>query len=252
MPRSRARFDEAKAGIAAPLALVATGGWARRELAPYSDIDFIVLHEQRRGLREAARRRAPVSAVGREARDRPCDPRGERNRPARARDLPTATALLDARHIAGDRRLTTDLMRATLGALAPGGNPNDFIAMLAAEQKARHERFGASLYLLEPNLKQGIGALRDLATALWAAQVRWHPPRPGEDPEPTEGLIANLVSMGHLTRRQGDVLANARDFMLRIRTLVQLTAKRRFDQLTFEIQEALGPSLYPGAKRARG
>ena len=46
------------------------------------------------------------------------------------------------------------------------------------EQKGRHERFGASLYLLEPNLKQGIGALRDLSTALWAAQVRWHPPRP--------------------------------------------------------------------------
>jgi [protein-PII] uridylyltransferase len=248
----RARFDEAKAGIAAPLALVATGGWARRELAPYSDIDFIVLHERDEASAKqlADKLLYPLwdekLAIGHAIREARATARLARE------DLATATALLDARHIAGDRRLTTDLMRATLGALAPGGNPNDFIAMLAAEQKGRHERFGASLYLLEPNLKQGIGALRDLSTALWAAQVRWHPPRPGEDPEPTEGLIANLVSMGHLTRRQGDVLANARDFMLRIRTLVQLTAKRRFDQLTFEIQEALGPKLYPNAKPHEG
>jgi [protein-PII] uridylyltransferase len=167
-------------------------------------------------------------------------------------DLATATALLDARHIAGDRKLTSDLVRLTLGALSPAGNPNELIGMLASEKKARHDRFGASLYLLEPNLKQGIGALRDLATALWAAQVRWHPPRPDFDPEGADGLVANLVSLGHLTRRQGDVLTNARDFMLRIRILVQLAAKRRFDQLTFEIQEAIAPSLYPNAKQHEG
>ena len=167
-------------------------------------------------------------------------------------DLATATALLDARHIAGDRALTTELVRATLGVLAPGGNPNDFIAMLAAEQKGRHERFGASLYLLEPNLKQGIGALRDLATALWAAQVRWHPPRPGDRSGDDRGADRGPRRARPPDARQGDVLANARDFMLRVRTLVQLTTKRRFDQLTFEIQEALGPKLFPGAKAHEG
>ncbi|MGN6104656.1 MAG: ACT domain-containing protein, partial [Kofleriaceae bacterium] len=167
-------------------------------------------------------------------------------------DLATATALLDARHIAGERRLTTELVRATLGQLAPGGNPNELIAALATEKKARHDRFGASLYLLEPNLKQGIGALRDLATALWCAAVRWHPPRPGEDPVSADALIANLVTMGHLTRRQAQVLLGARDFQLRIRALVQLTARRRFDQLTFEIQEAIAPALYPHARPHEG
>jgi len=246
------RFAVAREGVKTPLALVATGGWARRELAPYSDIDFIVLHDKD----EAAAKQVTDKllyplwdeklAIGHAIREARATARLARD------DLATATALLDARHIAGDRALTADLVRATLGALAPGGNPNDFIAMLAAEQKGRHERFGASLYLLEPNLKQGIGALRDLATALWAAQVRWHPPRPETDPATTEFLIADLVALGHLTRRQGDVLANARDFMLRVRTLVQLTTKRRFDQLTFEIQEALGPKLFPGAKAHEG
>ena len=54
--------------------------------------------------------------------------------------------------------------------------------------------------------------------------------------------------MGHLNRRQAQVLVGARDFQLRVRALVQLTAKRRFDQLTFEIQEAIAPLLYPDAK----
>src|SRR5206468_7082648 len=86
---------------------------------------------------------------------------------------------------------------------------------------------------------------------LWCAQIRWHPRRPGADseaPEGAEALIANLVTLGHLTRRQAQVLLGARDFQLRIRALVQLTAKRRFDQLTFEIQEAIAPALYPDAR----
>jgi len=99
----------------------------------------------------------------------------------------------------------------------------------------------------EPNLKQGIGALRDVATALWAAGIRWAPPRPDADPPLADDLIARLVAMGHLTRRQAEVLDHARDFQLRLRALVQLAARRRFDQLTFELQEQLGPALYPGA-----
>ncbi|MBX3161664.1 MAG: [protein-PII] uridylyltransferase [Deltaproteobacteria bacterium] len=247
-----ARFEEVARGAPSPVALVATGGWARRDLAPHSDIDFVVLHDRdEAGAKQVCDRLLyPLwdekLAIGHAVREPRSAARLARD------DLATATALLDARHIAGDRRLTAELVRATLGALAPGGNPNDLIAALAAEKKARHDRFGASLYLLEPNLKQGIGALRDLATALWAAAVRWHPPRPGADPEGAPALIANLVTMGHLTRRQAQVLASARDFQLRIRTLVQLAARRRNDQLTFEIQEAIAPTLYPHAQNQDG
>ena len=243
-----ARFTDAISGVSAPLALVATGGWARRELAPYSDIDFIVLHDRDEAAAKqvADRLLYPLwdekLAVGHAVREPRATARLAKD------DLATATALLDARHIAGDRKLTTELVRATLGALSPGGNPNDLIASLAAENKARHERFGAAVYVLEPNLKMGIGALRDLSTALWAASVRWHPPRPSADPEGAEELIANLAQMGYLTRRQGEVLRGARDFQLRVRTLVQLEAGRRFDQLTFEIQEAIAPRLYPEAR----
>jgi [protein-PII] uridylyltransferase len=253
-----ARFLEAAGG--AELALVATGGWARRELAPYSDIDFIVLHDrdEAEAKRVCDRLLYPLwdekLAIGHSVREPRAAARLARD------DLATATALLDARHIAGDRVLTTQLVRATLGALAPGGNPNELIKALASEKQARHARFGATLYLLEPNLKQGIGGLRDLSTALWCAQIRWQPRRAGEPaspgpaqvPEDAEALIANLVTMGHLTGRQAQLLVGARDFLLRIRALVQLSAKRRFDQLTFEIQEAIARSLYPDARPQDG
>jgi [protein-PII] uridylyltransferase len=251
-----------------PLALVATGGWARRELAPYSDIDFMVLHDRDEATakRVCDRLLYPLwdekIAIGHAIREPRAVARLAKD------DLATATALLDARHIAGDRGLSTELLRATLAALAPGGNPNQLITSLASEKQARHARFGASLYLLEPNLKQGIGALRDLSTALWCAQIRWSPPRviesAGEGRESRDGgdggdggdgaetLIASLTTMGHLTRRQAQVLRGARDFLLRIRALVQLTAGRRFDQLTFEIQEAIAPALYPDARPHEG
>ncbi len=240
-----ARFAQATEGVDTRLALVATGGWARGELAPYSDIDFVLLHDRDEATAKlvADKLLYPLwddkLAIGHQLRE-------PRRAAALAKsDLATATAMLDARHIAGDRRLATEMTRQVLAVLAPGGNPNELIAMLAGERKSRHERFGASVYLLEPNLKQGIGALRDLSTALWAAGARWHPPRPGFDPASIDGVIAALVTMGHLTGRQASVLTGARDFLLRLRALVQLTVKRRFDQLTFEIQEAIAPRLYP-------
>lgn len=248
------RFEEAcrAIGVREGFALVATGGWARRELAPYSDIDFIVLHDrdEPRAKQLSDRLCYPLwdekLAIGPSIREPRAVARLAKD------DLATATALLDARHIAGDRTLTLELVRMTLAAIAPGGNPNDLIAALAAEKKKRHDRFGASLYLLEPNLKQGIGALRDLSTTLWCAAIRWHPPRPDREPIDADGLIADLVTMGHLTRRQGQVLVGARDFLLRLRALVQLTARRRFDQLTFEIQEAIAPKLYADARPHEG
>ncbi len=246
------RFTAAARDLEAPLALVATGGWARRELAPYSDIDLLVLHQ---GDESAAKQLCdrllyPLwdekLAIGHAVREPRAAARLAKD------DLATATALLDARHIAGATTLTAELVRATLAQIAPGGNPNELIASLAAEKRARHARFGASLYLLEPNLKQGIGALRDLATALWCAAVRWHPPRPDRRHEDVVALVGDLVTAGHLTRRQALVLMDSRDFLLRVRALVQLTGKRRFDQLTFEIQEAIAPALYPDARAGEG
>jgi [protein-PII] uridylyltransferase len=224
------------------MCLVATGGWGRREVCPYSDIDFVLLAPPR------------LAAAARAAADELLYPLWDagikvghavRNVAATADlargDLATATALLDARRVVGDPALFDELARATRRALAPGGNPNQFVAMLAAEKEKRHDRFGDSLYLLEPNLKQGIGALRDLATAIWAARARW-----------SVSSLGELVAQGNLSARQAAILGEALDFLLRLRSLVQLHAGRATDQLTFEIQEAVAPRLYPDASLPAG
>ncbi len=225
-------------------ALVATGGWGREEMCPYSDIDFIVLTPgdsaaiaQASALAESilyplwdakikvGHAVRTVSDAAKLARD----------------DLPTATALLDARLVVGDKGLFTRLVRTTRSSVAPGGNANAFMGKLRDEQKRRHERFGDSLHLLEPNIKQGIGGLRDYNTAHWAARARW-----------SVKNVAQLLTIGGLSMRQTKVMQRGLDFMLKLRCWVQLEAGRATDQLSFEIQEAIGPKLFPDAKPAEG
>jgi [protein-PII] uridylyltransferase len=216
-------------------ALVATGGWGRQELCPYSDIDFIILAQEK--YEDIARELAdkilyPLwdlkAKVGHAVRSS-----AEAARLARE-DLPTATALLDARLVVGSPQSFQELFHATKRSVAPGGNANHFVGLLRLEQTRRHERFGDSLYLLEPNIKQGIGGLRDFSTAHWAARARWSVP----------GLFA-LVERGELTRRQAEVMRKGLEFILKIRCLVQLEAGRGTDQLSFELQEIIGPALFP-------
>jgi [protein-PII] uridylyltransferase len=226
----------------AELSLVATGGWGRGHMAPRSDLDFVLL--ARRRDFDLARQVAdgvlyPLwdarVEVGHAVRD-PAEVGG-----LASEDLATATALLDARHVAGSPLISAELMRAARRAIAPGGNANEFVADLMAERRRRREKFGASIYLLEPNLKHGIGALRDLATAHWAMKARWG-----------TGDLEQLVMMGQISRRQAGVLGEALDFMLKLRALVQLTSSHKTDQLTFEIQEAIAPGLCPDAKLPAG
>ena len=89
-----------------------------------------------------------------------------------ANDLAAATALLDARFLTGDRALADKFLGAFQARVAKTA-AEDFVARLRAEQKERHSRFGDTIFLLEPDLKNGPGGLRDLCVGRWAAQARF-------------------------------------------------------------------------------
>lgn len=223
------------------VALVATGGWGRRDTCPRSDIDLLVLtdgppDDSTRVLAE--RILYPLWDAGIEVGHavRSVDEAAS----LAAEDLATMTALLDARLLEGEGRLATALGRALPVVLARL-RPNDLVNRLIAEKQSRHARFGDSLYLLEPNLKHGQGGLRDLTTGLWAARARWR-----------VGDFADLVSIGQATARQAAALTSARDLLLQLRGLCHVQARRRQDQLTFELQEAVAPVLYPQARARAG
>jgi [protein-PII] uridylyltransferase len=141
-------------------------------------------------------------------------------------DLPTATALLDFRWVAGDKVLGDQLTElATKGPFAPRA-VGRFLEQLTGSIAERHERFGDSVFLLEPDVKNGAGGLRDLDAVLWMGRARWR-----------VGNLQDLVKEGALVGPEVEDLLAAGAFLVGIRNRLHLHARRRADRLVFEQQE---------------
>jgi [protein-PII] uridylyltransferase len=212
-----------------PVALVALGGYGRRELAPYSDLDLLVLHEKREPgpfVKEASEKFLYALwdlrlEVGYGIRDiHACDELAASDHTAR-------TALLDLRQLHGDRALYQELERDQLHGLSQA-KVDAFIADKTREARERREKYGESIYLLEPNLKQSEGGLRDLQMGLWAARARFK-----------VAGITDLLSRALLPEQEVRELRRARDFVWRIRNHLHYLTGRKTDQITFDLQPQL-------------
>ncbi|HXX69892.1 MAG TPA: [protein-PII] uridylyltransferase [Polyangiaceae bacterium] len=165
------------------------------------------------------------------------------------RDLAMATELLDLRLLAGDPAPLEQLLAQTRKGIFAEDNIDNFIDRLDAEASARHERFGGSLFLLEPDVKNGAGGLRDLDGARWAARARyWIGEQPSEGPLRAWG---ELVRLGVLLSREAREIAEAEEFLWRIRNRLHARAGRKSDRLGFEDQEALGVTMGFGDHRTQ-
>ena len=113
---------------------------------------------------------------------------------------------------------------------------------------ARHERFGGSVYLLEPDVKSGAGGLRDLDGARWAARARYRITH--GDGDTKLGAWGELVRLGVLVGREAQEFAASEEFLWRVRNRLHARAGRKADRLGFEEQEALAVAMGYGADRA--
>jgi [protein-PII] uridylyltransferase len=163
-------------------------------------------------------------------------------------DLATATALLDLRLIAGDPVPVRDLIARANEGLFGEDELGAFIDRLNAEATARHERFGGSVYLLEPDVKSGAGGLRDLDGARWAARARYRVTN--GDGDTKLGAWGELVRLGVLVGREAQDIAASEEFLWRVRNRLHARAGRKADRLGFEDQEALAIAMGYGADRA--
>ncbi|MET9369190.1 [protein-PII] uridylyltransferase [Streptomyces griseoflavus] len=207
------------AGAGAPrgVSLIAVGGYGRAELSPRSDLDLLLLHDG--GAPEAVAALAdrlwyPVWDLGLDL-DHSVRTPAEARRTA-AEDLKVQLGLLDARHIAGDLGLTTALRTSVLADWrnqAPKRLP-----ALREMCEERAERTGELQYLLEPDLKEARGGLRD-ATALRAVAASWLADAP----------------------REG--LAEARRRLLDVRDALHLTTGRATDRLALQEQDQVAAGL---------
>ena len=237
-------IDEAGREVAkckTPVAIFATGGFGRSELAPFSDLDLLVLCAKTPGndvqkLAEAILYPLWDAKVDAGHAVRAYD----QALALPANDLAAATALLDARFLTGDTALANKFL-AAFRARVEKTAAEDFVARLRAEQKERHSRFGDTIFLLEPDLKNGPGGLRDLCVGRWAAMARFGTSDPKE-----------LLAQGVMTGRLAQAFTAATEWLMRVRILMHATAGRRQDHLRFALQEAIAPTLYPEARDRGG
>jgi [protein-PII] uridylyltransferase len=199
----------------AGVALVAVGGLGRRELAPYSDLDLVLLHRGRRGVAALADRIwYPIWDAG-FSLDHSVRTVAEAVAVARS-DLKAALGLLDLRHIAGDPELTGLLRENVLSAWradAPRRLPE-----LREATRARWEANGEVAFLLEPDLKESRGGLRDVQAMVALA-------------------AAQFVDM------PGPAVTVARDTLLDVRGELQRRAGRALDRLVAQEQTGIAAAL---------
>lgn len=158
-----------------------------------------------------------------------------------ATDLASATACLDAREIFGNRELSRTIAERAWPVLFENDALGRFIDALEAERAKRGERFGGSVYLLEPDVKAGGGGLRDVDIARWALGAR-HRVGPVFG-TPAHLVWAELLRQGVLVEREVQEFSEAEDVQWRIRNRLHAQAGRRNDRLTFDAQEAIGVAL---------
>ncbi|MBV8056269.1 MAG: [protein-PII] uridylyltransferase, partial [Deltaproteobacteria bacterium] len=214
------------------LTIVARGGYGRAELNPYSDIDLLFLHDYKPGPYLEVVTETILHAlwdagwiIGYSVRNA-----AECVKMAAA-DLKEKTAILDARLLAGDADLYARFEQALVSDVLNRDQQNFFKTKLE-ESRERHKRYGDSIYLLEPQVKEGEGGLRDLHTALWLAKVKYK-----------VHSLAELVQQAIITDAEMKEVVEAQDFLLRLRNALHFTSRRHTDQLTFEFQEQIAPTL---------
>ncbi|MGI8685227.1 MAG: [protein-PII] uridylyltransferase [Acidimicrobiales bacterium] len=162
-------FDEAAGADAAGVALVAVGGYGRSELCPQSDIQLMVVHGGRADIGAVADQVwYPVWDKGLRLGHTVCTVRESLD--SATDSLDTATALLSARHVAGDPTLTGRLADGALGQWQK--QSKRFLAELGTRVDLRHQTAGEVAFRLEPDLKEGRGGLRDVHALQWAESAQ--------------------------------------------------------------------------------
>jgi [protein-PII] uridylyltransferase len=215
------------------LTLAAVGGYGRGELNPFSDVDIMFLHDGS----------IPPETVEAFAQkllyflwDLRLDVGYSVRTPAdciemASQDTTIKTALIDCRFLAGHQPLFTTLRKTVYSQILPKTS-DKFIKEKIAEMRRRRDKYGATIYLLEPNIKEGEGGLRDLQTALWVAQVKYKFDDPRE-----------LVIKGILSEAEMEVYHSALDHLWRIRNELHFYTRRKSDQMNFDLQVHLATFL---------
>ncbi len=205
--------------------LVALGGYGRREMAPYSDVDLMVLYRPDvvKVVPELVRQVLhPLWDVGfqvghsvRTIQD--CLSLG-------LSDVTVRTSVMEARFLAGNPQLFQQFRSRFVRKVTTAG-VDGYVDLKLEERRREYEKFGETVYLLEPNVKKSKGGLRDLHVLQWAGLARYG-----------ASSIRELADRGLLSRQDHATVSEAREFLLRVRTLLHVHAGMAQEILSFDEQ----------------
>ena len=214
------------------IALVGLGGTGRGEMAPYSDVDLMLL---------VADREAPWCGqvaeallyllwdlklkVGQSVRT------VDEAIAVASDDMTARTAMLEARWLWGDEALAEEAMHR-FRAEVVSGSAREYVAAKLAERDERHRRMGDSRYVVEPNVKDGKGGLRDLHTLYWIGQYAFGVERP-----------ADLVDKGLFSAAEFRRFERAERFFWAVRCHLHLAAGRAEERLGFDLQRQIAAAM---------
>ncbi|MBB5047705.1 [protein-PII] uridylyltransferase [Rhodopseudomonas rhenobacensis] len=221
------------------MAVIATGGYGRGLMAPESDIDllFILPYKQTAWGEQVAEAILYCLwdmglKVGHATRSV-----DESIRQARA-DMTIRTAILETRYLTGDELLYAELVERFDKEVVEG-TASEFVTAKLAERDERHRRSGQSRYLVEPNVKDGKGGLRDLHTLFWIAKYVY---RVRES--------SQLVARGVFDAQEYRIFRRCEDFLWSVRCNIHFVANRAEERLSFDMQREiavrLGYTSHPG------
>ncbi len=214
------------------LTLVATGGYGRGELAPFSDVDLMFLTPFKATpwaenvaeymlyilwdlhLKVGYSTRSPKDCIT-----------------LSRQDLSIRTSMLEARYLWGDRALFAESKKSFVRRVITGSGPK-FVEDKLAERDARHIRMGDTRYVVEPNVKEGKGGLRDLQTMWWIAKYLYG-----------VNSISELVPAGMLTRQEYRHFRKAESFLMTVRVAMHYLSARAEERLSFDLQRQISELL---------
>jgi [protein-PII] uridylyltransferase len=215
-----------------PFAIIAQGGYGRNEQCVHSDVDLLFLFKKsipaqtEELIRETV---YPLWDLGLEV--------GYATRSLKeclrlaSRDFEVLTPLLDARFVCGMSILYSELLEELRKKILQR-HPRKVIAWLIERNRDRHRQYGDSAYLLEPNLKEGKGGLRDYHTILWIGRVKFDLKQPRD-----------LEYYGYLSNDEYRGLTEALGFIWAVRNRLHHLTGRKCDQLHFEYQTRLAEAM---------
>ena len=216
--------------------IIAVGGYGRGELAPCSDLDLLFLLPNNLKINESKHAEEVIQfilyilwdlgySVGHSTRT--IDDCIEKSK----LDLTISTALLEKRFIVGNEDVFS-LLNDKFTLFIKNTKTLKFVEAKLVESELRHKRFGGSRYVVEPNVKDGKGGLRDLHTLIWISKFAYK-----------VDSVSKLINMGALSKKEAASFAESQRFLLSVRCHLHYRASREDDRLAMDAQLDLAKTM---------